>query len=214
MKLQPGEPLPADLPPDAQRLRRVEDDVAGGRTPIAAIVEMPALAPRAKSWIVGLGAAGVAVGAAMTAFLTFLGIPLVFVSLIALYHGLVPGTKTVVTPSPRGGYLAFEADPDEARREEPFRIEFFLFVVTIFVMSRLIEHFAYRGSWVGIAPTSIVGCALLYFGSRRDDEWDASELAASLRFRALADPTRPLTDLQRVGRDPIAAEAPVRRPEP
>lgn len=53
MKLQPGEPLPADLPPDAQRLRRVEDDVAGGRTPIAAGVVIAMVAAA-----VGLAAVG------------------------------------------------------------------------------------------------------------------------------------------------------------
>lgn len=60
-------------------------------------------------------------------------------------------------------------------------------------MSRLIEHFADRGSWVGIALTSIVGIT----GNVGDNEpW---EKPSTLRFRALADPTRPLaaTDLER-----------------
>lgn len=178
VEAEPGGPLPPGVPANAERCD---------------IVEVPDLDPGAKRWFVGLGAAGLAVGVAATAFLEFWGIPLALLSLVSLYHGLVPGTKTVVTPSPRGRWLAFEADPDEARREEPFRIELFLLLVGLAIAHRIVDGFVDRGEWWWVVLASIVIVVVFHYATRRN-EWDASEALAALRFRALADPARPLDE--------------------
>jgi hypothetical protein len=180
------------------------------------LVEMPDLSPTGKRRVVSLAAVGVAGGAAMAAFLSLWGIPLAFVSLIVLYHGLVPGTKAVVTPSPDGRYLAFEADPDEVRREEPLSLKLVLLSGGLALAYQFVDDVADRGEWWWIALASIVIIAVTYYGTRRN-EWDASELAASLRFRAMAYPARSLPDPEpaernqlqdpaRIWVDPAAAE--------
>ena len=177
IEAEPGGPLPPGVPSWAEPCE---------------LVEIPDLSPALKPWVVGLGAAGVAVGAIMTAFFTFMGIPLVLLSLMILFHGLVPGTKTLVTPSPGGRYLAFEADADEAKREAPFDSRIVFRVAGVMMTAEVARSFGEHGQWAWLLVASVVGLGLLYFSSRRD-EWDVSGAAASLRFRALADPARPLT---------------------
>jgi|tagenome__1003787_1003787.scaffolds.fasta_scaffold20989220_7 hypothetical protein len=178
VEAEPGAPLPPGVPAEAVRCE---------------LVELPDLSPALKPWVVGVGAAGAAGGAVALAFSPLLAIPLLLLSLMLLFHGLVPGVKRVVMPSPDGRYLAFEADADEARREAPFDGRMLFRAAGVFVLANVADRFVGRGEWPWLLIASLVGFGLLYFGSRRN-LWDVSGAAASLRFRALADPARPLAD--------------------
>jgi len=175
---EPGAPLPPGVPSWAVRCE---------------VVELPDLSPALKPWVIGGGAVGIAAGVVALAFFPVEAIYVLLLSLVILYHGLVPGVKKELTPSPDGRWLAFEADAAEARREAPFDVRRFFFVAGTIVLMHLADRFGERGNWPWLLIMSVLAFGFLYYGIRWNER-EVSDAAASLRFRALSDPARPLAD--------------------
>jgi hypothetical protein len=194
VEVDPGEPLPPGVPPWAERCD---------------LVETPDLSPALRPWFVGVGAAGTLSSVVALAFFSQWGITPLLPSLVLLYHGLVPGTTTVVIPSQSGRYVGFEvADAEEGGKAFGGRIAA-LVVGAIMVVAALAQLFsADRGDWVGLASLAGIGAYFVYYGCTGEDARpDAPERPSTLRFRALADPSRPLAELLEPTRSPAQEAA-------
>jgi hypothetical protein len=180
--VEPGAPPPRGVPDWAVRCE---------------LVETPDLSPRLRPWVIGAGAAGALGSVVALAFFSYGGIVTLLPALVLLYHGLVPGTDTLVMPSERGRYLGFEVETNE-RREKAMAVRIAALAVgAVMAGGSIIQLFsAERREWLGLGTLAVIGRYFLYVGLTGDDgRNDAGVRPSSLRFRALADPSRPLAEM-------------------
>lgn len=168
----PDAPLPENVPSWAERCD---------------VVETPNISPAVTPWMAGAGAAGTLGSVVTLAFFSHWGMASLPLSLALLWLGLRPGTTTTVTPSSTGRYLAYENPVDE----EGSAISAVLLVIGVVMLLVAIALLATHGSWEAIVVLATFGGGLFHRGlasgePRRED----GELPSTLRFRALADPSR------------------------
>jgi hypothetical protein len=179
IEAEPGAPLPPDVPSWAERCD---------------LVEKPDLAPVLRPWVIGLGVLGILGSAVTLAFFSHWGMAPLPLSVVVLWYGLRPGTTAILTPSPTGRYVAFEeaTDPDAGAMAVWGRIAALgLGLVLVLVAGG--QLFAEEPDWMAVGSLGPFGLYLLYYGiTGTDPRGDAPGPSASLRFRALADPARPL----------------------
>jgi hypothetical protein len=185
VEVEPGAPLPPGVPSCAERCD---------------VVEAPDLSPAQRSWVIGAGAVGALGSAIMIAFFSYLGVFTLFASLVALFHGLVPGTKPILIPSQTGRYLGFEHDAGKGHGLSAWD---YAILVGMALFGRAVDSFvpAARSEWIWIATAVVAGVYLLYHAAAGRDVPDPPETAATLRFRALADPARSLAELLETDRN-------------
>ena len=104
----------------------------------------------------------------MLAFFSPWGIATLLASLVALYHGLVPGTKPVVMPSPTGLYVGFEDDAGNGQRDALSAWDYAI-IAGLLLAGRAVESFVAteRSAWGWISIISVAGLYLLYHAVRR-----------------------------------------------
>jgi hypothetical protein len=178
IEVEPDAPPPPDIPPWAERCE---------------LVETPNLSPALRRWVIGGGVAGLAGSVVALAFFSHWGMAPLPLSIAMLWYGLRPGTTAVVTPSPTGRYLGFEVPGDDRGGGAAGRIAA-LGVGGVMAVAALVQlPSAERGDWVGLGTLAIIGCYFFFLGlTDGDGVPDATARPSTLRFRALADPKRPL----------------------
>lgn len=168
------------------------------------LVETPAYSPERRRWLI---AAGVAVAAGSIVLRIFAGWGLGFLGAagVLLYQALFENTRTTVTLSPTGRYLAFDAGIPHA---ESGMDEAARFIPLVLGLAGLLI-----GGWMWLGGSSRAGALVfaalgaygLYRGVRGPDAGDEPlSQVPSLRFHALANPDYPL-DGASISRDPAAA---------
>src|SRR4051812_26345592 len=178
--VDPGAPLPPEVPPWAWRCD---------------VVEKPDLSPRLKPWVVGLGAAGTVGSAVTLAFFSHWGMAPLPLSLAVLWYGLRRGITTVITPSPEGAYLAFK--PDAFYEDDGLgglKRGGAMVGGLLALLAAAAKLMAEERDWEAVGLLGPLGLSLLFCGltGRHLRDADAPVPPASPQFRALADPTRPL----------------------
>lgn len=179
IEVKPGAPLPAGVPAWAERCD---------------MVQTPDLPAERRPWVLGAGVFGTAASIVAMAFGETAIVPLVF-SLMLLHRALGAGMTTVLTPSPSGRYVAFEdgADPEENDKAMASRAVA-VAAGPVAMGLALLLVFTGTDTWVDSAALALFGCYALYRAVTGADVRDDADRPASLRFRALADPTRPLAE--------------------
>jgi hypothetical protein len=196
IEVEPGAPPPPEVPSWAERCE---------------LVEKPDLSPALKPWVIGAGAAGT-IGCAVTlAFFSHWGMAPLPLSLAVLWWGLRKGASVTLNPSLTGRYLAFEANPEAGESEGSFagRIAAGLFgaVVVAGAIGKLLSH---ERDWMEIGTGAAMGIFFLYHAiSEGRSAGKGSDAGFILRFRALADPKRPLA-----ADDSVTIAPPPAIPEP
>jgi hypothetical protein len=193
IEVEPGAPLPAEVPPGATRYD---------------VVEQPHIPAERRPWVIAAGALGT-LGSAATLTFTNDWIWVLVLSLVALWSGLRPDSTEVLTPAADGRYLLVgDGDPQPSAAPSPVVRVALMVVAAFFTLTGIV--LLASGAWEGIF---IFAGAWGFFRLAKTGRLDESELPpASARFHELADPSRPLT-----ASDPLAAtpERPaLQRPNP
>jgi hypothetical protein len=176
--VEPGAPLPPGVPSRAERCD---------------VVEVPLYPAALRPWIIGLGIVSTLGCVATLVYFSNWGMAPLPLSLVVLYLGLRPPVDTELRPSPNGSHLAVEEPADHTAVEAAGRLGAVVFGVGGIAMA-LGVLFSEERDWMAISALAMAAFFFLYHGVKgaqaRDD---GSRPTSSLRFRALADPTRPLT---------------------
>jgi hypothetical protein len=182
IEVEPGAPLPAEVPPRAERYD---------------VVEKPLVPAELRPWVIAGGALG-ALGSAATLPFTNDWIWVLVLSLMALWSGLRPGAAEVLTPTPHGRYLLVDDGTPQPTRSR-FTIVGLMVFAALLMLGGIVVLAS--GEWEGVF--GVLG-AWGFYRLAKTGRLDAPELPpASARFRELADPQRPLA-----ADDPVSAAPP------
>jgi hypothetical protein len=197
LKLEPGAPLPPDLPADAQRYRLVEDVDFRGRTPIAAGVVVAMVAAG-----VGLAWVGASEG--------FVTVPFVL-AMLAVAWGRTPAAPRYV-PSDTGEYVLAPRSVVAERLGSiaapklsmPIRVlcgamGAFLLLAAARLIGGLDDGFLPErivGWLAAVLAATAVGGGFCYLAVKGEVPFlnPAEEVPPSPWFYSLADPSQPLPD--------------------
>jgi hypothetical protein len=178
IEVDPDAPLPEGVPPRAERCD---------------VVEVPLYPAALRPWVVGLGVISTLGCVATLAYFSNWGMAPLPLSLVVLYLGLRPPVDTVLRPSPNGSHLAVEEHGDGGVADAAGRIAAMAFGVAMIAVAVGVL-FSEDRDWMAISAMGMAAFYLIYHAVKgapaRDD---GSQPTSSLRFRALADPSRPLT---------------------
>jgi hypothetical protein len=188
VEVEPGAPLPPGIPSWAERCD---------------VVEEPGISPAWTRWMVGVGGVGTLGSAIALAFISHWGIAPLLPSLVLLWFGLRPGTTTAVTPSPTGRYMAYENPVEEETAQSEVIRAVALVLGGIALLAAIAVMIAGgTNKWEGVVAFATLGGWLFHHGlGGPDSPRDEQNLPSSLRFRALADPSRPLAELRGMDAD-------------
>jgi hypothetical protein len=177
VEAEPGSPPPPGVPSWAVRCD---------------LLETPHCPPALRPWVIAAGALGTAGCVATIGYFGQWGaiapLPL---SLAVLWYGLRPGMSRKLEPSATGRYLAFEEDSENGAAAVAGRLAA-LVVGAMMLFGAGNALLSEARDWLAASSLGMFGLALLYFGVTGKDLPDGKPSRASLRFRALADPARPL----------------------
>jgi hypothetical protein len=176
--VEPGAPLPPGVSPWAERCD---------------VVERPLYPAALRPWVIVLGIVSTLGCVATLAYFSNWGMAPLPLSLTVLCLGLWPPVHTVLSPSPNGSHLAVEEAADHGVAEAAGRLAAVVFGV-VMIVAAIGVLFSEERDWMAISAMAMGAFYFLYHGVKgvqaRDD---GSQPTSSLRFRALADPSRPLT---------------------
>jgi hypothetical protein len=172
------------------------------------IVEEPDCPPKSRPWILGASIAGI-VGGMLATWLGFnWGFVPVPLACVGLWYGSRRGSTTVVRAEPDGRYLAFEdREPVNDAGNRAFAT-----VAGVFVLALAgFPLFAEGGpDWYMTGAIVSFGIYLIYYGLTGQNLSSNEPIIppASARFRAHADPRRPLDAASPITTDGEAHSSP------
>jgi hypothetical protein len=181
IEVEPGAPLPPEVPPGAERYD---------------VVEKPHFPPEMRPWMIAGGALGTLASAATLPY-TSDWVVVLGLSVVSLWFGLRPVVVEVLTPAPDGRYLLVDDGSPVPR--SPFTVVAAMVIAALFMLSGIL--LLAWGEWEGLF--GFLGAWFFYRLGKTGRVGEPELPPASARFRALADPSRPLA-----ANDPVTAGPP------
>jgi len=173
----PGAPLPEGVPTWAFRCE---------------VVDKPDYPPVLRPWILGASVIGIVGGMLLSVLGRYWGFVPVPLFLLGLYLGLSPPKTTRLVPAADGPYVAY--DDSQPGDHEQSRVGSLLGGVVMLCVAGYSRFAVEQPDWYWISALAAVGAGFVYYGltGRKLDGDEPYIPPATDRFRALADPTRPL----------------------